>query len=151
MAKTLKERKVWVGYSPKLGTVIYDPDLPALPYQQGKLQRLGNDGVVLWLVNPGRREVFDKATAREGLMALRRHLLEPPQSMTEEAATSSVIEIDGWYSHCRDEEDRDGQLDYADDVVDEEAEKGRELLNQDMSDDADDWARSDDEGWFYPD
>lgn len=149
MSQSLKYRHAWVGFSEKLGIIIYDPDLRCHRFQES---RLDEDSVVLWLVNPGRREVFKKSEARMGLKPLWRYLCNPPQSMTEQAARQKASSISGFYTYKRREEDEDDlRDDYDDSFEDTEAEAERSLQDEDMYGAQDDWERDNEEGWFYED
>ena len=135
--------RVWVGYHPRIGIVVFDPT-----YQAG----VDQTQVRLWVVEKEELKMFARTKVRENLLSLKSHLmanhLEPlitahgitsqiakryfkfrPSMPTQSRAEAYCGTAPSW-----DDYDDDGEMD---------------LIRRDMREDENAWARSNEEGWYY--
>lgn len=135
--------RVWVGYHPNVGILIFDPTLQ---------KELENGLVRLWDVNKSELKIFDKEAVRQKLCSLRSHLaanrLDPlidNHGIVGQVAKRYLQSRPSLATDYDDQvfDDDEPTWNYAD--MDQEGA----LILQEVADDQDAWARSEEEGWFY--
>jgi hypothetical protein len=142
--------RIWIGYHDRTGIVVYDPR-----------DQVGIDGtnVCLWVVNNQELKFFQKSAVRPHLVSLEKHLLTSGLSalvqqhgivrqVAKRYLTSHSFHASSSRSAFEESEyfDHSGALqDYEQDYEDDE----RQLFIEELSEDQDAWARSEEDGWFY--
>lgn len=137
--------RVWVGYHPRIGVVIYDPT-----YQAGT----DDTQVRLWDVNKRELKLFERTRVRQSLCSLKAHLIA---SGLEPLVNSHGIVGQVAKRYFQSQPPRPTEpyartywgYDPAWSDYDPEGETKRIL--DEISEDQDAWARSEEEGWFYED
>src|SRR5262245_21712254 len=141
---------LWVGYHPVLGVLVFDPD------QQGGVPA---DRVFLWSARSGYAQLYWKEGARRGLMSLRTYLERNGPAALPKDLRSEATVVKGYFEslNSRRQSQPDEPSASADDWPDiggeiegySEQARGEAEFLRELGEDADDWYRSSEEGWYY--
>ena len=138
--------RIWVGYHDRIGVVFYDPS-----------NQIGIDSanVLLWVVNNHKLRLFQKSVVRQHLLSLERYLLASGlasllqqhgivQQVAKRYLTSHTVYAFNLLSNFKNLASPDQS-----DALQESEHDEHQLLNIELNEDQDAWARSEEEGWFY--
>ena len=138
--------RIWIGYHDRAGIVIYDPRNQA---------GIGDPNVRLWMVSDQELKLFSKSAVRPHLISLEKHLLNSGLSpLVQQHGIVRQVAKRYLISHPISKivlpsySEEFDNFNYSDAIQDYEDDE-RRLLNEEISDDQDAWARSEEEGWFY--
>ena len=138
--------RIWVGYHDHMGIVVYDPrDQIGLDATNVRLRVIGNHELRL----------FQKGAVRPHLVTLEKHLLTSGLSalvqqhgivrqVAKRYLTSHPVQAAGSHPDFDELEN----FDYSD-AIQDYGDDERRLLSEELSEDQDAWARSEEDGWFY--
>lgn len=138
--------RIWIGYHDRTGIVVYDPR-----------DQFGLDGtnVRLRVVSNHELKLFQKSAVRPHLTSLERHLLTSglavlvqQHGIVRQVAKRYLTNHPVHDSSSRPDFEESEYFDYSTAVQDYEDDEHR-LLSEELSEDQDAWARSEEDGWFY--
>ena len=137
--------KVWVGYHPRIGVVIFDPT-----FQAG----INQTQVRLWDVKKKQLKLFERTKVHESLLSLKSHLIA--DGLEPLVSTHGIVgQIAKRYLQSRPpapvqpyaETDWGGRASWSDYDTEDETK----LILDEISEDQDAWARTEEDDWFYED
>jgi hypothetical protein len=137
--------RVWVGYHPKIGAVIFDPVLQS---------EVDTSQVRLWDISRQELKLFHKDTVKQDLRSLQSHLIVMGlQSLVIMHGIVGQV-AERYFQHRPVAPTSSHASLYSsvdEDWGDIEPDDERVLLHQELNEEQDAWARSEEEGWFYED
>lgn len=140
--------RIWIGYHDRTGIIIYDPR-----------EQIGIDhsNVRLWMVGDQKLKLFQKSAVRPHLASLEKHLLTSGLSplvqqhgivrqVAKRYLTTRPIHAESLPEYLEESEESD---DFYRELLHDYEDDERRLLSEELSEDQNAWARSEEDGWFY--